>query len=79
MSRVATGVGEVQSSDMNGDGKADYLWITKDRTIISYLRGGSGSNSWLCEPQGIIAKAIGAPRQDIKFADLNGDGLADCG
>ncbi|KAF2872785.1 hypothetical protein BDV95DRAFT_398340 [Massariosphaeria phaeospora] len=80
MGQVATGVGDgpgVRFADINGDGKADYLWVAKDGSVKAYLNGGSGSNGWVWESRGVIAKGVGAPRQDIKFADINGDGLAD--
>lgn len=80
MGQVATGVGDgpgVRFADINGDGKADYLWIAKDGSVKAYLNGGNGSNGWIWESQGVIATGVGAPRQDIKFADINGDGLAD--
>jgi hypothetical protein len=80
MGQVATGVGDgpgVQFADIDGDRKADYLWVDKYGAVTAYLNGGSGSDGWLWEPQGVIAKGVGAPRQDIKFADINGDGLAD--
>lgn len=80
MGQVATGVGDgagVQFADINGDDKADYLWVAHNGAVTAYLNGGSGTDGWIWEPQGEIATGVGALRQDVKFADINGDGLAD--
>lgn len=80
MGQVATGVGAgigVQFADIDGDGKADYLWVAEDGAVTAFLNGGSSSSGWIWTSQGVIATGVGAARQDIKFADLNGDGLAD--
>lgn len=80
MGQVATGVGDgagVQFADIDGDGKADYLWVAKNGAVKAYLNGGSSSDGWVWTSQGVIATGVGPPREDVKFADINGDGLAD--
>ncbi|KAJ9607752.1 hypothetical protein H2200_007830 [Cladophialophora chaetospira] len=80
---IASGVGgerqEIQFGDLNGDGRADYLWVHANGSVSAWINGGltvdsngKGSVGWL--PQGIIASGIGAPGSHITFADLNGDG-----
>jgi hypothetical protein len=80
MGQVATGVGDgagVKFADIDGDGKADYLWVAKNGEVTAYLNGGSSGDGWLWRSQGVIATGAGASRQDVKFADIDGDGLAD--
>jgi hypothetical protein len=77
---VATGIGAgagVQFADIDGDGKADYLWVDRNGAVTAYLNGGSSTNGWLWHSQGVIATGVGGARLDIKFHDIDGDGLAD--
>lgn len=62
-------------------GRAEYLFVGADGSVTAYLNLGgpdSGANaakvSWL--PQGVIASGVGANRNQVAFADLNGDGKA---
>lgn len=67
----------VRLADMDGDGKADYLWVDPSTGALTCwlnkLPGAfvsAGSNS------GIIASGAGVG-ESIFFADMNGDGLSD--
>jgi hypothetical protein len=80
LGQVASGIGEgagVQFADINGDKKADYLWIDKNGAVTAYLNGGNAASGWIWYPQGVIATGVGAARADVQFHDLNGDGKAD--
>ena len=79
---IATGIGEaagVQLYDLNNDGRADYIWLEEDGAAKAYInnRGGSGglAPEWI--DAGSIATGVGAKREDVRFADLNGDGKKD--
>ena len=83
---IATGVGangsDIQFADLNGDGRADYLWVRTDGSIDAWLNlagPGDGPNAirveWIY--QGRIASGLGKNGSEVQFADLNGDGRAD--
>ncbi|KAF1955835.1 SGNH hydrolase [Byssothecium circinans] len=79
---IATGIGDaagVQLVDLNNDGRADYVWLDKDGAAKAYInnRGGSGglAPDWI--NAGSIATGVGAKREELRFADLNGDGKKD--
>ncbi|KAJ7205689.1 hypothetical protein B0H12DRAFT_453743 [Mycena haematopus] len=83
---IATGVGaarhQVQFADLNGDGRAEYLWVHDDGSVDAWLNLGGpddGPNaakvSWLAA--GTIATGIGEDGAGVRFADLNGDGRAE--
>ena len=83
---IASGVGatrgQVQFADLNGDGRAEYLFVYPNGSVAAWLNLGGpndGPNAaqvgWL--PQGLIADGIGTPGSSIQFADLNGDGRAE--
>lgn len=83
---IATGVGgdrgSVQFADLNGDGRAEYLWVHEDGSVDCWLNLGGPDNGpnagkvkWL--PQGTIATGIGRDGDGVRFADLNGDGRAE--
>ncbi|KAH7230214.1 uncharacterized protein BKA55DRAFT_696746 [Fusarium redolens] len=69
----------VHFADLNGDGRADLLWVDDKGAVTAYINSGSsdtGANAakvgWL--PPGVIANGVGANRSNVHFADLNGDG-----
>lgn len=83
---IATGVGglrnQIQFADLNGDGKAEYLWVHDNGSVDAWLNLGGPDDgadaakvSWL--GQGTIAAGIGKDGANVVFADINGDGLAD--
>jgi hypothetical protein len=62
--------------DINNDGRADYLWLSEEGALTVFLNGGTGRTpKWL--PQGVIATGVGTSRENITFADLNGDAKVD--
>lgn len=79
---IATGIGEaagVRLFDLNGDGRADYIWLGEDGAAKAYINNRAGSNGlapdWI--NAGSIATGVGGARNEILFADLNGDGKKD--
>ena len=77
---IASGLGAgrgVVLADLNGDKKADYLWVDTNGAVTAYMNGGPKTGGWNWAPYGNIASGVGAARADVRFADLNGDGLAD--
>jgi hypothetical protein len=84
--KIANGIGKdgagVRFADLNGDGRAEYSYVNTDGSVEAYLNLGSadqGANagrvSWT--PQGTIASGVGAGRESVIFADVNGDERAD--
>ncbi|KAJ7804831.1 hypothetical protein B0H14DRAFT_2383470 [Mycena olivaceomarginata] len=72
----------VRFADLNGDGRAEYLWLDEQGVTTAFLNLGSGQTGinagqvqWL--PSGVIATGVGASRRQVQFADLNGDGRAE--
>ncbi|MFJ2160517.1 FG-GAP repeat domain-containing protein, partial [Streptomyces sp. NPDC087856] len=72
---------QIHFADLNGDGRADYLYVHSDSSVTAYLNGGvspsGGPIPWT--ELGLIAGGVvgGAPASQIHFADLNGGGRAD--
>lgn len=81
--KIASGIGAgagVRFADIDGDGRDDYLWLDGNGAVTAYINGGPSASQpggWLWLPQGVIATGVGAARQDVQFADINGDGKAD--
>ncbi|KAH8696250.1 hypothetical protein BGW36DRAFT_380518 [Talaromyces proteolyticus] len=74
---VATGVGanrsEVVFADLNGDGRAEYLWIDTDTgSVKAWLNTASsgGNITWI--EWGEVASGVGVGGNDIRFADITG-------
>jgi lysophospholipase L1-like esterase len=68
-------------ADLNGDGLADYIYVSKSGDVSAYInrgpgRGGPDSGTWIWESIGIIndANTYGSERGNIIFADIDGDG-----
>jgi hypothetical protein len=78
---VASGVGigaGVFFADMDGDGKDDYVWLDANGAASLWLNGGMGNDgNWIWTPKGKVATGVGAVREDIRLADIDGDGKAD--
>ncbi|KAL8689165.1 MAG: hypothetical protein Q9218_005102 [Villophora microphyllina] len=85
--QIASGVGGtgdgVVFADIDGDGVDDYVFIDQAGILKVYLNGGprtDGSNGWVWNPalkDGIINGGVGATRDQVHLADINGDGRAD--
>jgi hypothetical protein len=77
ISKIGTVGDGVVLADLNGDGRAEYIWLDTKGAALVYLNlGGSGAKvGWM--PQGTVASGVGARRDQIRFADLNGDGRAE--
>jgi hypothetical protein len=84
--KIATGIGKdgagFRFADLNGDRRAEYLYVHDDGSVEAYLNLGSpnqganaGKVSWTS--QGTIATGVGMGRENVVFADVNGDGRAD--
>ncbi|KAI9784407.1 MAG: hypothetical protein M1835_003593 [Candelina submexicana] len=72
----------VQFADLNGDGRAEYLYIDAGGAVTVYLNEGGKDNgpnagviTWSLQEQS--AKGVGWTRANTVFADMNGDGRAD--
>jgi hypothetical protein len=78
---IASGVGigaGVFFADMDGDGKDDYVWLDANGAASLWLNGGMGKDGkWIWTSKGKIAAGVGAVREDIRLADIDGDGKAD--
>ncbi|MER5766390.1 FG-GAP-like repeat-containing protein [Streptomyces sp. NPDC001985] len=67
---------QVRLSDVNADGRADYLAVAANGAVRAWLnKGGNGNGGWT--PQGAYAPSAGAPGSQVLFAEVNGDGRAD--
>ncbi|KAL8709701.1 MAG: hypothetical protein Q9220_005641 [cf. Caloplaca sp. 1 TL-2023] len=84
--KIASGVGgkrgEIQFADLNGDGRAEYLWVHPDGSVDVWLNeqlpaetASTLAINWY--PQTRSAKGIGRDGAGVRFADLNGDGRAE--
>ena len=80
---IASGVGasgsSIRFSDLNGDGRADYVKVNADSSVQAWLNGGPkpSGGDWYWFPQGTIASGVGQPGYRIRFAPLHGTRAAD--
>ncbi|MFF3442385.1 FG-GAP-like repeat-containing protein [Streptosporangium sp. NPDC002721] len=76
---IASGVGATQTqvrfSDLDGDGRDDYLVVQDWGQIRGWLNDVGGSRPWIY--QGDVASSVGAQRTQVILADVNGDARAD--
>lgn len=75
---VASGVGatlaEVRFADLNGDRRADYLVVGPQGQVRAWLNDRANGSPW--RYLGEVAAGAG-PREEVRFADLTGDGRDD--
>ncbi|MFI6155490.1 FG-GAP-like repeat-containing protein [Kitasatospora sp. NPDC051170] len=70
------GNGRVKWADFDGDGKADYITVGSNGAINVWLnRGGDTGGGW--QPLGQVAAGLTADPNRVRFADFDGDGVAD--
>lgn len=80
---IAAGVGEagskVRFADIDGDGRADYLVVYDGGAVKAWRNTGNilSSTGRKFEELGTIATGVGEPGSKVRFADIDGDGLAD--
>lgn len=77
---VATGLttdkSRVRFADWDGDGRADYIVINPDGKVHVMLnRGGDGHGGW--QDAGIVAQGTTTNPDQVRFADIDGDGRTD--
>lgn len=82
LGEIATGLGKTEGVllyDLNNDGRADYIFLEEDGSARASIntRGGSKGLVPMWLDAGKIADGVGAPRYQILFGDLNGDGKTD--
>jgi len=73
----------IRFADITGSGRADYLFIRPDSSVLAWYNPGPSANyNW--EAMGLIAPGVqgsgwvtGTPGNQVEFADMNGDGRAD--
>ena len=77
---IAFGVGAnrdaIRIADVDGDGCADYLVVALNGGVTAYLNLGASHFPRWASPT-TIALGVGALQENIRFADISGDGLAD--
>lgn len=62
--------------DINGDGRADLVWVDAGGNVNAWLNTGTGTDiTWV--PIGEIASGIGNGGISVTFGDVDGDGRAD--
>ncbi|MFD4656353.1 FG-GAP-like repeat-containing protein [Kitasatospora sp. NPDC058444] len=70
------GTGRVKWADFDGDGRADYITVGSNGAANAWLnRGGDTGGGW--ESLGQVASGVTSDAARVRFADFDGDGLAD--
>lgn len=84
--RSAGGIGRngagVRFADLNADGRAEYIYVQDDGSLIIYLNTGSQDNgpnagviNWSLQTQ--TPAILAATRDEVVLADIDGDGRSD--
>ncbi|MEV7416585.1 transglycosylase family protein [Streptomyces sp. NPDC089919] len=78
--QVASGLtsdrSRVRFADMDGDGKADYVVINGNGSVVPYFnRGGDGHGGW--DSPGQVATGLTTDQNQVALADFAGDRRAD--
>ncbi|WP_344745927.1 VCBS repeat-containing protein [Streptosporangium vulgare] len=67
---------QVRFADLNGDGRDDYLVVGDQGQVKAWFNNRAGQGGgW--DYRGEIASGVGATRDRVRFADVNGDGRDD--
>jgi lysophospholipase L1-like esterase len=76
---IASGIGnQIQFADVNGNGRADYLDVRPDGSVLEWYNSYNSSNGKIVWVGPItIATGVGAPGAEVHFADVFGTGRAD--
>ncbi|CAI6088155.1 unnamed protein product, partial [Clonostachys chloroleuca] len=75
-SGIGQSLGEIQLVDINGDGKADYVWIRKlDGRVHVWFNDYPKKPTW--RDGGEVAEGYGTSGANIKYAKLTTSGRAD--
>jgi lysophospholipase L1-like esterase len=69
--------GRVIYADINGDKRADFLYLSNNGTLFAWLNAGFNGSIWIWTYLGRIAPGVGISGNYVQFADINGDGKAD--
>lgn len=76
-----SGIG-VRFADFNGDGRADYVWVSANGALQVWLNNNTANTAnvgtnWVS--QGVVGPAVlsGTYRENVIIADINADGRAD--
>lgn len=66
-------------ADIDGDGRDDYIWLNEIGAAIIYINQvGINPANWVAMNGGeAIATGVGASRNEVHFADIDGNGRAD--
>ncbi|MFI1868903.1 FG-GAP repeat domain-containing protein, partial [Streptomyces jumonjinensis] len=69
---------QVRFANVGGDARADYLIVQPNGAVRAFVnQGGDGRGGW--DDRGTVATGSSAWTGDqVRFADISGDGLADC-
>ncbi|KAF4498548.1 SGNH hydrolase [Fusarium agapanthi] len=75
---IATGIGDGQGvhfADMNGYGLADFIHLSEEGAATLYInQGRRDTGNWGWWEWGVVATGVGSKRENIRFADMNGNG-----
>nr|WTA65562.1 FG-GAP-like repeat-containing protein [Micromonospora sp. NBC_00855] len=78
---IATGVGatrdQIRFADFTGDGLDDYLVVDGSGRITAYSNEFHPGGAYGWSSLGLVAAGVGAARDRVRFADLNGDARDD--
>ena len=78
---ITEGVGarreDIRFADINGDGRADYLWVHPDGSIDLWTNEIGKDPAHLVKSAGAVATSVGYPGTFVSFGVLTSSGRAD--